>query len=105
MPDGSHKQTLGLRIPDNTFCLALAHAFGKPFTTTSANVSGIAPKRSVDDVIEQLGDHAQMIDLAIDAGELPERQPSTIVDVSGDPMVILREGAISAQDIDKTVRP
>jgi len=93
--------TFGIRIPDNTFCIDLAREFGKPFTTTSANASGVAPKRSVDEIIEQLGDNAQMIDLAIDAGELPERAPSTIVDVSDGHMVILREGAIAAQDIDK----
>ena len=40
-----------------------------------------------------------MIDLVIDAGELPERLPSTIVDVSGDTVAILREGAIAAKDI------
>lgn len=42
-----------------------------------------------------------MIDLAIDAGELSERLPSTIVDVSDGTAIILREGAISAKDIDK----
>ena len=93
--------TFGIRIPDNVFCLDLAREFGKPFTTTSANASGVSPKRTIDDIIEQLGDHAQMIDLAIDAGELSERLPSTIVDVSDGTAIILREGAISAKDIDK----
>lgn len=91
--------TFGIRIPDNKFCLELAREFGKPFTTTSANASGLPSLRAVDEIIEQLGDRTTMIDLVIDAGELPERLPSTIVDVSGDTVAILREGAIAAKDI------
>jgi L-threonylcarbamoyladenylate synthase len=91
--------TFGIRIPDNLFCLQLARAFGRPFTTTSANISALASKQTVDEIIEQLGDRTAMIDLVIDAGELPERLPSTIVDVSGDTVAILREGAIAAKDI------
>lgn len=34
--------TFGIRIPDNVFCLDLAREFGKPFTTTSANASGVS---------------------------------------------------------------
>ena len=93
--------TFGIRIPGNTFCVELAHAFGHPYTTTSANVSGVAPGRSVDDIIDQFEERAKLIDLAIDAGKLPQLKPSTIVDVSGDRMVILREGAIAAQDFDE----
>jgi L-threonylcarbamoyladenylate synthase len=93
--------TFGIRIPGDTFCLALAREFGHPFTTTSANVSGLKPARSIDTIIEQLGERAQMIDLAIDAGELPERKPSTVVDVYGGHALILREGAISSQNIDE----
>jgi tRNA A37 threonylcarbamoyladenosine synthetase subunit TsaC/SUA5/YrdC len=40
-----------------------------------------------------------MIDLVVDAGELPERKPSTVVDVSDGESKILREGAISASEI------
>lgn len=86
--------TFGIRIPDNQFCLELARAFGKPYTTTSANVSGMAPLRSVEVILAQLGEKAALIDFVIDAGELPERAPSTIVNVSGGEMVIEREGAI-----------
>lgn len=96
--------TLGIRIPNHDFCIEMARTFGGPVTTTSANVSGKPAGRRVQDILEQLGESAQYIDLVIDAGELPERAPSTVVDVSSGEVVILREGAIAAADIHDAVR-
>jgi len=90
-------ETIGIRIPKNDYCLALARAFGSPYTTTSANVAGAASERSVAGIVAQLGERAAMIDLAIDAGELPEALPSTVVDVSEGDIRVLREGAVPAQ--------
>lgn len=92
-------ETIGIRIPDNKFCIALARAFGKPYTTTSANVSGEVSERSVEKILAQLGASAEQIDLIIDAGTLPLSAPSTVVGVSGTDVVILREGAIPAEEI------
>lgn len=92
-------ETVGVRIPNNAFCLALAREFGKPYTTTSANVSGEETQRSVKDVLAQLGTHAREMDLAIDEGELPPSAPSTVVAIEGNDVVILREGAVAAGDI------
>ena len=91
--------TIGIRIPKNEFCLALARAFGKPYTTTSANASGRKTPTTVVGVLKQLGESAENISLVIDAGELPDSQPSTVVGVSGSDVVVLREGAIPAADI------
>lgn len=95
--------TIGIRVPRNDFCRALARRFGKPFTATSANISGMSSPRSVDEILRQLGERSGGIDLAIDAGELPLRLPSTVVDVSSGISQILREGAIPARDIDNAV--
>ncbi|MDO8575888.1 MAG: L-threonylcarbamoyladenylate synthase, partial [bacterium] len=100
--------TFGFRIPDSEFCIALVRESGKPITATSANVSGQKPERSTDAILEQLmgNQHSNVlqnvrtsIDVVIDAGELPERLPSTVVDFSGAEPVILREGAISAAEV------
>ena len=91
--------TIGIRIPNNQFCLELARSFGRPFTTTSANREGVMPASSSGEIIMQLGENASLIDLVIDGGWLPESQASTIVNlVSGHPS-ILREGAIPSADI------
>ena len=91
--------TFCIRIPVNRFCMNLARAFGKPYTTTSANQSGEVPARTVEGILAQLGDSASLIDLVIDAGELPERSPSTIVDVSSGKIEVVREGAIPSAEI------
>lgn len=95
--------TIGFRIPDNDFCIELARVFGKPYTTTSANFSGEASERSVEKILAQLGGAASHIDLVVDAGELPERAPSTVVGVSGPDVVVLREGAISVTGAEGSV--
>ncbi len=92
-------QTFGFRIPDSEFSIAMVPAFGKPFSPTSENKSGGASPRRIDAILKQLGDVAHMIDLVIDAGELPISAPSTVVDFSGSEPVILREGAISAASL------
>ena len=92
-------KTIGIRIPKNPFCLALAREFGKPFTTTSANRSGYEPERSIGKILTQLRAEAALVDLVIEAGELPARAPSTVVDLTGTRPLILREGAIPASEI------
>ena len=96
--------TIGIRIPDHPLCLAMAKEFSGPITTTSANISGKPCERSVEKILAQLGDTAKDIDLIIDAGELPERLPSAVVDVSGTEAVVLREGAIKDDDIWRALR-
>lgn len=90
--------TIGIRIPASDFCLSLARAFG-PFTTTSANVSGMPSGQTVDDILTQLGTRADNVAFVADAGVLPAAAPSTVVDLSGEEVQILREGAISAADV------
>ncbi len=96
---GKGMETFGIRMPDSKFCLDLARTFGRPYTTTSANLSGMPPERSPEKILAQLGEHADLVDLVIDAGDPPagraERLPSTIVDVSGGEVEVLREGDIS----------
>ncbi len=96
--------TFGFRIPANEFCIQMIREFGKPITATSANRSGEQPQRSVEKILAQLGPAAKETDLVIDAGELPERQPSTVVDISSAKPTIVREGAISAADVWNAIR-
>ena len=90
--------TIGVRIPNNEFCAALSKQFAKPYTTTSANVSGRESGSTVTEILEQLGEGARYIDLVIDSGPLSSHVGSTVVDVRDEPHVI-REGAIRADAI------
>lgn len=113
-------ETIGIRIPKNDFCVQLAREFGKPFTATSANAAGQPPLSSIDAILEQLSYSNVLppervtpfsragknigIDLAVDAGALPESKPSTVVDLTGEEPVILREGAAAAADVWNAIR-
>lgn len=101
---GRGLDTFGVRVPNHPFCLALARGFGKPYTGTSANKSGEESKRTVGEIVAQLGNTADSIDLVIDAGELPPSLPSTIVDVHTGTRHILRTGAIKEAEIRNVLR-
>src|SRR3989344_1876047 len=100
---GRNLSTIGARIPKNEFCIALAHEFGKPYTTTSANMSGAEPPETFEGIVRQLGGNTQLIDLAIEGSALPSYSRSTVVDVRDGQPFILREGAISAAEIGKAL--
>ena len=88
-------KTLGLRNPDSKDILEIIDIFGKPITSTSANVSGAVTAKSLKEFLETVPKEKQkLIDLFIDAGELLLRQPSTIVDTTGEEIKILRQGSI-----------
>lgn len=91
--------TVGVRIPNDEFCLVLSQAFGKAFTTTSANVAGEPTLSNVEDILAQFGAKKEVIALVVDDGPRAGGQFSTVVSfVNGTPE-ILREGAISKEEL------
>jgi len=85
---------IAVRIPGESFALDLVRAAGFPITATSANISGLPAARDVSMISEYFYDR---LDLIIDGGTSRNTQPSTIVDVTRQTAVVLREGAISAR--------
>lgn len=86
-------ENLGLRNPDNKLMMETIKTLGKPITSTSANISGAMTARSLSEFLATVPKERQnLIDLFIDAGELPLRVPSTIVDTTGEEVKILRQG-------------
>lgn len=87
--------TLGIRIPDYQLVLDIVTAFGKPITATSANASYQKRPHQVADILEAISDKQKdLIDLILDAGELPKRDPSTVVDTTLNQEVVVRQGAV-----------
>ncbi len=95
--------SIGIRVPNLKLCLRLAKKLGKPYTATSANLSGQPDCYSVDQIKKQLGNKIKLIDLIIDAGTLPKIPPSTVLDLTKSPPKILREGPISQKQIQKVL--
>ena len=87
--------TVGVRMPDHPFALALLRVSG-PLAVTSANRSGGANTTTAAAVLEQLEGR---FDLLLDGGECPGGAPSTVVDCLAEPPAILRQGGISADEI------
>ena len=84
-----NKQVVGLRIPDQRFCQALVSLLGEPIITTSATLSDQPVLNTSWEIEEELG-HA--LDLVVDCGQ-PLGVPSTILDLSGEEPILVREGA------------
>ena len=89
-------RTVAVRIPAHPIPVALAQGLGTPIVGTSANLSGKPSSLTADEVYSQFGDK---IDLVIDGGRCPGGSDSTIVDVTGETPVVLREGAISREEL------
>lgn len=89
-------ETVGIRIVDNPYFAAIARTLGAPLAGTSANLSGAPPTndfRAIDPEI------IRRCDLALDAGVAGSGRPSTIVDLTRDPPVILRAGEIDPAQV------
>jgi L-threonylcarbamoyladenylate synthase len=82
---------IAVRMPGESFALKLIQKSPFPITATSANISGFPPADSIETVIEYFKEAP--IDLIIDGGKLPGI-PSTIVDTTVEPPLVIRKGAV-----------
>ncbi len=85
----SKRKTVGIRVPDNNVCNAIIHALGNPIISTSVTTSTGEILTDPDRIQDLLGNQ---IDLILDGGVLPAT-PSTILDLTADAPVVVREGA------------
>ena len=90
--------TVAVRIPDHPVTLNLIRELGKPLIGTSANLSGLPSATSAEEVRAQLGN---AIDFVLDGGICSGGIESTVVDVTGKVIAILREGAVSRDEIEE----
>ena len=91
-------RTVAVRIPAHPVPIALSEGIGAPIVGTSANLSGKPSALTASEVYSQFGDK---IDLVVDGGRCPGGKESTIVDVTGGKPVILREGAITREELEQ----
>ncbi len=85
--DGS----VGIRIPQDDFCLDLLHRFGKPIVSTSANFSGSKPPVNFLDIDEEL---KKQVDYIVKWRQNDRRRakPSSIIKVEGKDIIkIIRQ--------------
>lgn len=89
------KKTVGIRVPDNAIAIGLVHALGNPIISTSI--------KDDDEVIEYTTDPSLMVekwdklvDYVIDGG-YGDNIASTVIDLTGDEPVLIREGKGSVE--------
>ena len=91
----SERKTLGVRFTTSPWIQELVHAYGKPLTATSANISGRSPHYKPNGFLQELSSEKKiLIDYVVDKKKLPRNKPSTIVDLSGNTVQLLRKGDI-----------
>jgi L-threonylcarbamoyladenylate synthase len=88
---------IGVRIPMGSASIALLRAFGGPILVSSANRAAKSGAHSVAQVRKNFGNVA---DVLVDAGDLKDDSPSTIVDVSDAGWSMVREASIKVADIE-----
>lgn len=96
---GDRTDSIAVRVPDHPFTRELLRRTG-PLAVSSANVSGRDAALTVADAVDQLGDS---IAVYLDAGEMSGPVPSTIVDLTGPDARVLREGRITAEELNHVV--
>ena len=96
VPDwvNSDLTTIGFRIPSHPVTLELIREFG-PLIGPSANLSGQASGVSFYKILQDFDQEV----LGIEDDAFLTGQDSTIIDLSGDKVKILRQGAITREDI------
>ena len=82
---------IGIRIRSDPLARRLLETVAVPLTATSANRSGDKSPTTAQSVAQTLGGEVALI---LDAGPTPGGLPSTVVDVTTDPITFLRKGQI-----------
>jgi L-threonylcarbamoyladenylate synthase len=85
------RNLVGIRNPDSAYLRSVMERIPGPLVSTSANLSGVEPARSVSDLERLL---LGKVDLLINGGEPSDSLPSTVVDLSVNPPRVVRAGGV-----------
>lgn len=93
-------ETVGVRLPDNKIARDLIEASGVPIAAPSANLSGSPSPTKVEHVIEDLDGK---VDIILKGEDCRVGIESTVLDMSGDELTILRPGLITPEQVEAAV--
>ena len=88
--------TVGIRISPHPIAEKIVREFGGAITATSANISGIPPAKTAQDVVDMFGDD---IDYVLDGGGTTAGLCSTIIGVKNAQLQVIRSGAIDVFEL------
>jgi L-threonylcarbamoyladenylate synthase len=87
---------VGVRISSQPIARELVKSLGRPLTATSANPSGESPAGTVDQAKKYF---AGRIEIYVDGGVLTSKTGSTVAEVIGDTIRIVRDGEIGRNEL------
>lgn len=96
---GDTRGTVAVRMPLHPVAIELLNATG-PLAVSSANLTGGPSPATCDEAQAQLG---ESVSVYLDGGRADHAVPSSIVDVTGKRPRLLREGALSADQLREVV--
>jgi tRNA threonylcarbamoyl adenosine modification protein (Sua5/YciO/YrdC/YwlC family) len=85
----SKRKTVGIRVPDNEICLAIVRTLGHPILSASV-MDQHGEVMNNPELIKELYEH--QVDLILDGGVILS-EPSTVLDLTNEQPVVLRQGA------------
>lgn len=90
------RRTVGIRVTSHPIAQAIAQGLGRPLLTTSAVVPEThEPCRDAEEIIEAFG---KFVDVIVDAEQTPA-EPSTVIEVDGEDIKLIRQGQGSLEGI------
>ena len=95
---GDETRTIGVRVPNHPLSLALLEQAG-PLAATSANISGSAPSPNPTALPDAFGETVAVYVLISPGSQHRTGSSSTVVELAGDELRVLREGPIDAGEI------
>jgi len=96
---GDGRGTVALRVPNHPDAIDLLSDNG-PLAVSSANLTGEPPATTAQAAYDMLGDS---VDVYLDAGATPGSVPSTIIDATGDHLVVVRQGVITLEQLREVI--
>jgi len=91
-------RTIGVRLPAANWLRELIRVVGRPLVATSANLSGHGEIGSAEEVKRLC---QGKVDLIVDGGRTTGVKPSTVVDLTGERPVLVREGVLGKKELGK----
>lgn len=86
---------IGIRIPSNKEALELLNFVKKPLLVPSANRADQSPARTCEEVMAIFGDEIKVVV----PGQIESGEPSTIVDLTGPDLKVIRKGPIPLEEL------
>jgi L-threonylcarbamoyladenylate synthase len=93
----SNTQTVGVRVPDLAITCDIIRAAGGALAVSSANLSGNPAPQDLKTALDQLG---ESIAIGVDGGMAPGQAASTVAQIQGRTVQIVREGPISKAQLE-----